>query len=555
MKRYILSSRVLAAALASALMLVCFSSCSYDDSFLRGSIDDLTSRVEALEDFQKEVQEEIDSLQELIRKIQSQKTVDRVEQNADGSWTIYFSDSTEVTIRDGKDGEDGEDALTPPTIIVILDDSDGIYYWGYEYPDGKTDYIYGENGERFPVTGTAPQVRINPDSGNWEISTDGGKTWTDTGMPSSGVGDSLFEDVSDDEDYVYVTLRGGEVLMIPKTKELVFDFGTDADTVYFAAGESKSFAYTMSGAGDYSISKPDGWRVSMEGGEITITAPVAENVYAETEGVVSVILIASNGQSFLAEQQVKVGEEPGLPAPEIGDYFYSDGTWSSEFDPAKTVLGLVFMTGDSDRWGVAETEAGYVNGLVISVKNAAISVNWSTFREDIPELENTYMDMFYTDLSGLYNCNVVWNREDYSTTNYKAFSAVAAWNEEGSPYKAPENTSGWFLPSSGQVYDLFKNFGQLTGLEDAERSGHNYSWEGTGYRDFADRLNAWMSEIPDDMKDIFMPSGSAEHLWTSTEVFDSNARAWGIYSVGTIECEACGKTWDVDMKVRPVLAF
>lgn len=119
---------------------------------------------------------------------------------------------------------------------------------------------------------------------------------------------------------------------------------------------------------------------------------------------------------------MKVGEEPGLPAPEIGDYFYSDGTWSSEFDPAKTVLGLVFMTGDSDRWGVAETEAGFVNGLVISVKNAAISVNWSTFREDIPELENTYMDMFYTDLSGLYNCNVVWNREDYSTTNYKAFS-------------------------------------------------------------------------------------------------------------------------------------
>ena len=139
MKRYILSSRVLAAALASALMLVSFSSCSYDDSC-----------VEALEDFQKEVQEEINSLQELIEKIQSAVTVDRVEQNTDGSWTIYFSDGTEVTIRDGEDGAEGKDAITPPTIIVILDDSDGIYYWGYEYPDGKTDYIYGENGERAP---------------------------------------------------------------------------------------------------------------------------------------------------------------------------------------------------------------------------------------------------------------------------------------------------------------------------------------------------------------------------------------------------------------------
>ena len=40
--------------------------------------------------------------------------------------------------------------LPPPTIIVILDDSDGIYYWGYEYPDGKTDYIYGEKRRKVP---------------------------------------------------------------------------------------------------------------------------------------------------------------------------------------------------------------------------------------------------------------------------------------------------------------------------------------------------------------------------------------------------------------------
>ena len=533
------------------LLIMAASSCQFDDTELQNSIDDLTSRVEALEDFQEQVQGDIASLQDIISKLNSSVTVNNVVDNGDGSWTINFSDGTSVTIRNGQDGEDG---LTPPSITVV--EEDGTYYWAYEDADGNIEFILDGDGNKIPVTGEAPQVQINPETGNWEISTDGGKTWEDTNVKAEGGdGDSFFSQVEVRDGILYIVLADGTVIEVPMTAELAFDFGTDEAVLYFSAGESKTFKYVMSGAETYAITKPDGWRASIEGEGLVITAPAAENTFAETEGVVSVILFAENGQSFMAEQAVAVGSSQEEPKPETGDYFYSDGTWSSELDMSKTVLGIVFVP-SPERFGEAEKQAGYTNGLVIALKNAAESISWSKNDIDIPELENTYRDAFYNDLSGLHNTNTVWARDDYSETEYRAFAAVASWNSEDSPYKAPENTSGWFLPSSGQMYDMFHCLGNLEGLEEAEVSGHSYSWKGISYSDFADRLNAWMSEIPDGQKDIFMSNGTSEHLWTSSETFDSDAREWSFYSTSNmVACNNTKKTWDVGMNARPMLAF
>lgn len=55
------------------LILLGAISCTYTD--LQNSIDDLTSRIEALENFQEQVQGDIASLQEIIAKLQSSVTV------------------------------------------------------------------------------------------------------------------------------------------------------------------------------------------------------------------------------------------------------------------------------------------------------------------------------------------------------------------------------------------------------------------------------------------------------------------------------------------------
>lgn len=290
--------------LAALAMTSLLNSC-YDDTDVKNSLEDLTDRVEALEAFCKDVQSEIASIQEIIDKLESDVTVDNVVDNGDG-YTINFSDGSSITINHGEDGEDG---LTPPSITVSEDD--GVYYWAYENADGEIEFILDDDGNRIPVTGTAPQVRINSKTGNWEISTDGGRTWEDTGMPSSGgSGDGMITGVTEDDNYVYFTFRDGTEIAIPKTTELNFFFDTEDEVLYFDAGESRTVAYRMSGVEDMVITKPGGWKASIEAEGFVITAPVAENTYAETEGEVSVLVTAENGQSLIAKIGVEIGDGP-----------------------------------------------------------------------------------------------------------------------------------------------------------------------------------------------------------------------------------------------------
>lgn len=308
--------RIAAIAVFCAMLIV--SSCAFDDSKLWNSIDEIENRLERLEEIAGNVQSDIDALKTIVEQLQDSKTVDSVIDNGDGSYTISFSDGQSITIADGEDG------VTPPSVTII--EEDGQWWWGYRYPDGNEEFLTDSDGNRIPVTATPPQVRINPDNNHWEISSDGGKTWSDTGVDASGSG-SIFEGIDQDDDYVYITLSDGVTISIPKTRELAFEFGTEGD-LYFDFGETRLIGYIMSGASKVSVGKPDGWKVRFVEDKLEITAPVQENVYAEQEGTVSVIIFSSNGQSFMAEQRVILGEEPvdiGLKIQWTqGDRFFTD---------------------------------------------------------------------------------------------------------------------------------------------------------------------------------------------------------------------------------------
>ena len=161
------------------------------------------------------------------------------------------------------------------------------------------------------VTAAAPKIRINTNTKEWEISTDSGKTWESTGVYASGEGTgdtSLFSGVSQDDDYAYFTLKDGTILKLSKSKELKCEILSGKQ--YFANGEEKLISVEMSGISKYTVTKPDGWKVSLTGKGLTITAPVAENQYAETGGKVAVMAVASNGQSIISEIPVIIGEAP-----------------------------------------------------------------------------------------------------------------------------------------------------------------------------------------------------------------------------------------------------
>jgi len=84
--------------------------------------------------------------------------------------------------------------------------------------------LLNEDGEKIPVTGqdgkdaVAPQVRINTETNVWEISNDGGTTWTSTGVVATGdSGTSIYDDVKPDSssNTVTITLVNGTSFTIP----------------------------------------------------------------------------------------------------------------------------------------------------------------------------------------------------------------------------------------------------------------------------------------------------------------------------------------------------
>ena len=315
MKQYhFLGSTISRRVIVCTLMCLCtlfFLSCSddYNDSELRDNIENLTDRVAALEAWQKSVNTDIQSLQNLVAALENKNFITNVTLLTEGGvevgYTITFQNGDSITIRHGKNGTNGTNGQTP--IIGVAEDTDGVYYWTVRLGEGQAEFLTDGSGNKIPVTGPkgdtgdngntgndgqtphigengnwwigtqdtgvkaqgnagndgqtphiggngnwwigttdtgvkaqgdkgtdaiAPQVRIDADSNEWEISTDGGATWTSTGVKATGdkgdKGDAVFAengiDYTSDPDNVTFTLADGTTLILPRTRALTVGF-------------------------------------------------------------------------------------------------------------------------------------------------------------------------------------------------------------------------------------------------------------------------------------------------------------------------------------------
>ena len=262
------------------LTICLFSACHNE---LWEAIDGLDSRVTKLEELCKEMNTNITSLQTIVSVLQSNDFITGiVEIKKNGEvigYTITFGKHDPITIyhgqdgkdgADGKDGQDGQngtdgkDGITP--VIGVAQDTDGVYYWTL-----NGEWLLDDNGNKLPVSGkdgqngtngsngqdgadgkdgqdgedgkdgvdgqdgkdgVTPQLKI--EEGYWFISYDNGATWTQLGKATgedgkdgqNGAdgkdgqdGDSMFQSVTQDENYVYFTLADGTVIKIAKGKE------------------------------------------------------------------------------------------------------------------------------------------------------------------------------------------------------------------------------------------------------------------------------------------------------------------------------------------------
>jgi len=176
-------------------------------------IDALDYRVTVLENLVKTINRDLDALQKAVNALGDEigdnpadyiTNVSRTPEN-DG-YIITFHKAGAVIVRDGKDGVDGQDGADAVAPTITLDKApDGKFYWKIITPGNPTGtWILDEYGDKVcangkdgvdgndgadgapGVDGKAPQVRINETTNEWEISLDGGVTWTSTGTLASG---------------------------------------------------------------------------------------------------------------------------------------------------------------------------------------------------------------------------------------------------------------------------------------------------------------------------------------------------------------------------------
>ena len=201
----------------------------YDDSELKSDINDLKSRMAALEKQCKNMNENLTSLQAIVDAIQKQDGIVSVTDLPDGQgYSVKFVSGKVIYLYNGKNGTDG---VTPK--ISVRKDSDGIYYWTVDgdwlIVDGKKvravglDGKDGQNGNdgKDGKDAVTPQLKIV--DGFWYISYDNGKSWSKLGKATGENGkdgqdgDVFFKSVTVEDGYAVFVMNDSEqtTLKIP----------------------------------------------------------------------------------------------------------------------------------------------------------------------------------------------------------------------------------------------------------------------------------------------------------------------------------------------------
>lgn len=300
------------------------------------------------------------------------------------------------------------------------------------------------------------------------------------------------------------------------------------------------------------------------------------------------IFAADSDLSASCEITVKESDTP-IGEPKIGDYYYSDGTWSdgglisidtdgtnavwAETKPApiagKTVIGIIFQT-DPNRIASSEKERGFTHGYVVAAKSAH-GADYKTTRYAF----NGYIEClgackvgktWYNNISGWDETNTVLMEYSGTLNQCPAFD----WTTTDFKPTAPVKTSGWFMPATGQVWDMIAN---LCGNEVAAflKENRTNGYDATYYLEthvsygVIDAFNDKFAMIPENQREdleLYDKYRGTCCIWTSSTYTPGESAC--AFQIGNLEHTdgingaMIGGTcdWmDCTHYARPILAF
>ena len=433
-------SRIL--SLVSVLVLF-FTGCQeYDDTEIKGRVDNLESQVTELRLLVEKINSNLTSLVTAVDALNNQDQIVSVEKLPAGNgYTITFKKSGTITIyngekgldgKNGTDGSDGKDGKSP--VISISQDSDGKYYWTL---DGEWLLV---NGQKVPATAEVTVPKIKVEDGKFLFSTNG-TDWVvigDAGTSGIGLIKNVREDVENNS--VIIELSDREIV-IPKGQN--FALVIKADEIGIKAGETVNVEYSLISA-DNAIVRAlpeNGYTVKVNSisatkGQLSITAP-SPVVDA------SILIVAVNGNGVMSGKILSIAEgkldvkADATPVPAEGGSVTVEITTNLDYEivvpeAAKTWITLIetkALRTDNVTFAVAQnTEATQrtaevevrVDGAkvqsfnIVQQAKVVVEEKWKTV-----DLKSLYQDSAY--LAASTSWGNFTSSDNWTTTTTKLF--------------------------------------------------------------------------------------------------------------------------------------
>ena len=258
--------------------------------------------------------------------------------------------------------------------------------------------------------------------------------------------------------------------------------------------------------------------------------------------------ISTDGRLLNANTQYNLSFEANVgevvPAPQVGDYYYSDGSYSSALDENKTVVGVVFAaTGDGSaidsdlpaNYEDVTFADGEIHGWVIGLKECASSAFSAERLNNVSGVAVANITASTTtcdEIKGYANSQA-W-KAGAGGVDLPALDAVDAYELE-----APlTETSGWYIPALGQLLALREAY-------NAESSK------------VLETLTALNGDGEADLMDTSAESGNTHYYWSST--YHTNMTELGLMRFFPVSGEtnyvARTQSATTGRHCRPILTF
>lgn len=266
-------------------------------------------------------------------------------------------------------------------------------------------------------------------------------------------------------------------------------------------------------------------------------ATVDENGEVTAAGFGNAVITAT-ADGVSAECEVEVIDPNAL---RIGNYYYSDGTWSLELDSSREVIGVVFWVGDpsADDASLKRDHPECVNGLAVAIGGE----EWGAWQSSSPwpysETVADWIEENVVDYETIATGNGLEDNLN-KIVGYNNTKAIEAYNAgHGDLYAvtavkkivkyretvpAPEKSSGWYLPSPKELSLL--GFGEFEGnimdigggssmidtinavlgtIEGAQTISNGMFWSSSEY---SENGNAFYTSLPGGKPDASMSNSS-----------------------------------------------